>query len=287
MARSREVTTPGLLWQASSPSKRFGERVFLLYSPVWMAIVAVIVKLELYEHFSPMDYLTLTITLSLPCLFLPLLLADKRERVLPLHCRYSVKANLYVAILTYIGNHFFTHYFYRNLGVSYTGPLARGHGIQINNVPLSMFFATHVYFVSYHTLVSLPMRLAQRALVPSPLVIRLVGMTLVVIFLSVTTAFLETWTISAFPYYTYPDYYVMLTKGSVFYALYFFVTFPMFLRLDEDPADPWSLGRTAVDALAAMMLVLLCGDIWRLAIGTVGGDESNSIDRIPYTNSET
>ena len=282
MARSREATKPKHPWQAASPSKRFGEHVFLLYSPAWMVSMAVIVKLKLYEYFAPNDYLTFTIILSLPCLFLPLLLADERERALPLRCRYSVKANLYIAILAYIGNHFFTHYFYKVLGVRYTGPLAHGQGIEINNVPLSMYFATHVYFISYHTIVLLPMRLAKRSLICYSRVFRLVAMCLVVFSISLLTAFLETWTISGFPYYTYPDYHAMLTKGSVFYALYFMVTFPMFLRLDEDPADPWSLGRTAVDALAAMMLVVLCGDMWRLAIGTVGADKDNGMEGIPY-----
>ena len=244
--------------------------------------MAVIVKLKLYEYFAPNDYLILMVTMSLPCLFLPLLLADERERALPLQCRYSLKANLYIAILAYIGNHFFTHYFYKVLGVRYTGPLAHGQGFEINNVPLSMFFATHVYFVSYHTIVSLPLRLTKRVFIHASPLFRFVAMCLLIPSISVITAFLETWTISSFPYYTYPDNHAMLTKGSVFYAIYFIVTFPMFLRLDEDPANPWSLGRTAVDALAAMMLVLLCGDIWRLAISTIGGDTTNGIDEIPY-----
>ena len=248
-----------------------------------MLSMVVIVKLQLYEYFAPNDYLTFMVAMSLPCLFLPLLLADERERELPLQCRYSVKANLYIAILSYIGNHFFTHYFYNVLGVRYTGPLGRGRGIEINNVPLSMYFATHVYFISYHTVVSLPIRIAKRTLVHSSRLFYFAGMCLVVCSLSIITAFLETWTISGFPYYTYPDYYAILTKGSVFYAIYFMVTFPMFLRLDEEPADPWTLGRTTVDALAAMMMVLLCGDIWRLAIGAVGDDVANGMTGIPFS----
>lgn len=34
----------------------------------------------------------------------------------------------------------------------------------------------------------------------------------------------------------------MYSIGSLFYAIYFFVSFPMFIRIDEDPGKKWSLG---------------------------------------------
>ena len=37
-----------------------------------------------------------------------------------------------------------------------------------------------------------------------------------------------------FPYYTFVDKGRMYTVGSLFYAIYFFVSFPMFFRMDED-----------------------------------------------------
>lgn len=46
-----------------------------------------------------------------------------------------------------------------------------------------------------------------------------------------------------FPYYTFVDRSKMYSVGSLFYAIYFFVSFPMFIRIDEDPqARRWSLG---------------------------------------------
>ena len=38
-----------------------------------------------------------------------------------------------------------------------------------------------------------------------------------------------------FPYYTFVDRDRMYTVGSLFYAIYFFVSFPMFYRMDEPP----------------------------------------------------
>ena len=234
-----------------------------------MLCLAVIVKTRWYEAFGPHDYVGVGVAFVLPLLLLPLLLMPNKEKALPLHRRYIVKANVYIAILSYIGNHFYTHYFYNVLGVRYTGPLAEG--VHINRVPLSMFLLTHVYFLTYHILIGPFLRVVRGALDWSATV-RCAGMAAVVLLLAVLTAAAETWTISSFPYYTYPDLYSMMTTGSVFYGLFFVVTFPMFFRLDEDPSSPWPLSRVVVEALAAMMLVLLCADWWRLLVGGVHTD---------------
>ena len=61
----------------------------------------------------------------------------------------------------------------------------------------------------------------------------------------------------------------MYTVGSTFYGLYFFVSFPMFARMGEEPAagkagDPWPLSRVVIDALAACMVIFCLCDFWRL-----------------------
>jgi len=60
----------------------------------------------------------------------------------------------------------------------------------------------------------------------------------------------------------------MYTVGSMFYAIYFLVSFPMFLRIDEK-AEKWGLGRVAVDALGAAMLVTIILDLWRIFLGPI------------------
>lgn len=246
----------------------------LMYTPIWIVCMVVIVKTRWYESFGPNDYIGVGIALVVPILFLPLLLASKKEKALPFRKRYIVKAHMYIAILSYIGNHFYTHYFYNVLGMRYTGPLAVG--IQINSVPVSMFLMTHVYFLSYHVLISPLLRATINALEWNRMA-QIIGTAVVVVLIAVTTAAAETWTISSFPYYTYPDFHAMMTVGSVFYSLFFIVTFPMFFRLDEDPHTPWSLERVVVNALAAMMLVLLFADWWRLFVGGVHSDTPQSI----------
>jgi len=50
-----------------------------------------------------------------------------------------------------------------------------------------------------------------------------------------------------FPYYTFVDRSKMYSVGSLFYAIYFFVSFPMFMRIEEDPKDrKWSLGQVSI-----------------------------------------
>ncbi|KIZ05892.1 Cycloeucalenol cycloisomerase [Monoraphidium neglectum] len=62
----------------------------------------------------------------------------------------------------------------------------------------------------------------------------------------------------------------MYSIGSLFYAIYFFVSFPMFMRIDEDPAQKrWTLSQVAFDALAAGMLVTIILDTWRITFGGI------------------
>ncbi|THU50553.1 hypothetical protein C4D60_Mb06t21460 [Musa balbisiana] len=58
----------------------------------------------------------------------------------------------------------------------------------------------------------------------------------------------------SFPYYEFVDRESMYKVGSLFYAIYFIVSFPMFSRVDEIDDEPWDLPRVAVDALGAAML---------------------------------
>jgi cycloeucalenol cycloisomerase len=100
-------------------------------------------------------------------------------------------------------------------------------------------------------------------------------MAAVVFSLSYATALAETLTIAHFPYYTFVDRSKMYTVGSLFYAIYFFVSFPMFYRIDEGPAAGgrparrWTLAQVCFDALAAAMLVTLLLDTWRIAFGGI------------------
>lgn len=255
-------------WKASNRSKAFGEKFMCCYTPIWILVVAVIVIFKWYERFTPNDFIVTGICLSLPCFIAPLVFANREERGIPIFQRYIIKANIFIGILTYLGNHFYTHYFYNVLGARYTGPLGKGRGLEINEVPVSMFLMTHPYFMTYHVLVTPLIRVTKSSFRGHQFQYLAMGVLIVVV--AYLTAFLETFTISSFPYYTYPDLQQMLTKGSVFYGTFFVVTFPWFYRLDEKPMSTWSISKVVTEALAAMMVVLICADFWRLGLKYFG-----------------
>jgi cycloeucalenol cycloisomerase len=85
--------------------------------------------------------------------------------------------------------------------------------------------------------------------------------------LSYTTAFMETLTITGFPYYRFDDRDKAYTLGSAFYGIYFLVSFPAFLRVDEDAKRPFTMAQACTESLAAGMAVLCLLDFVRLALG--------------------
>lgn len=94
-------------------------------------------------------------------------------------------------------------------------------------------------------------------------------------------ALTEALTIAHFPYYSYEDPYLFYSIGSLYYGIYFIVSFPMFFRMDESPREKWTLGRAALDSLAAAMLVTILLDLWRLALGPVTGGIAEGLPWMP------
>ena len=69
------------------------------------------------------------------------------EPATPWYERYWFKANVWVIIISYIGNIHWTHYFYNLLRATYTFPAWR-----FNNVPVALILCTHAYFCFYFVL---------------------------------------------------------------------------------------------------------------------------------------
>ena len=103
---------------------------------------------------------------------------------------------------------------------------------RLNNVPIAMFFATMFYFSSYHVFSNCMLRKIKTSFAPT--IQRRVLYIMAVCVLSYFTAFMETLTISSFPYYSFEDRNMAYTIGSAFYGIYFLVSFPAFLEFDGD-----------------------------------------------------
>jgi len=133
--------------------KRQFEEYALRYTMVWIGVFGYVVVAKLYEDFDEGSYMKLCVSLALPFLLQPVVWPLPAEANFPLYRRYSFKANVWIAIFSFIGNYWYTHYFYTVLEAKYTFPSHR-----LNDVPISMFFATHFYFVTYHTFSNLMLR---------------------------------------------------------------------------------------------------------------------------------
>ncbi|KAJ8449594.1 hypothetical protein Cgig2_005616 [Carnegiea gigantea] len=136
-------------------------------------------------------------------------------------------------------------------------------------VPHTTFLLTHVCFMFYHITSNMTLRRLRHSLVDVPEKIRWLMEGAWILALSYFIAYLETLAIANFPYYEFVDREAMYKVGSLFYAMYFIVSFPMFLRIDEKPGDGWDLARVAIDGLGAAMLVTIILDLWRLFLGPI------------------
>jgi cycloeucalenol cycloisomerase len=217
----------------TEPSKRAYEIFVLIYTPIWIFAFACIVGLGLYQDFDKWSYMKVCVGLSLPLLLQPILLpsggtstGSSPDVQRPLTERYSFKANLWLAIYSFIGNYWYTHYFYSVLRAKYTMPAHR-----LNNVPLALYFATHFYFSTYHVFSNLVLRKIVTTYQEGfPRTVLFIAAVLTFAYF---TAFMETLTISAYPDYSFEDRNMAYTVGSAFYGIYFIVSFPAFFYLDS------------------------------------------------------
>lgn len=251
-------------------AKRQFEVWALRYSVFWMGTFAVVIASQMYSWFDEWHYLYLCVGLDLPLLLQPLLAPLPAESTLPPLMRYSLKANVWIAIFAFIGSYWYTHYFYVVLDAQYTMPAHR-----LNDVPIALYFAAHFYFVSYHTFSNMLLRKIETTYLPGRA--RSALYWAVVLAFSYFTAYMETLTISSFPDYSFKDRDMVYKLGSAYYALYFVVSFPVFYRVDERVSSRrplHSMYQVVLEAFGASMMVLCLLDFCRLFVNvplSIGG----------------
>ena len=275
------------LWpQPTNPSKQWAERFFLAYTFVWVFFFGVVVLTGVYINWTDVEYLSLGIGLAAPFILYPLIFPSEVDKKLHYGERYWVKvnillklnfynsfiqfffhfhqANIWVGLFSFVGNYFYTHYFYKVLGAGYTFPVS----IQLNEVPFFLYLITHAYFMTYFTLSTILIRCLRtnKAYLKSSNVQKFIANTILIFTMSVITAFMETFTIQSVPYYTHESKEFMYTVGSVFYGWYFYVAFPMFYLIDEKPVRAWTISQTITNCLASCMGILICLDLTRLLL---------------------
>uniref|UniRef100_A0A7S0YWN1 Cycloeucalenol cycloisomerase n=1 Tax=Hemiselmis tepida TaxID=464990 RepID=A0A7S0YWN1_9CRYP len=245
----------------ASPAKRATEVWFLGYGFFWILCFAGIIASQVYLQFTEVTFFVVCGGLMLPLLLQPVLAPSVTlDQGKPLLERHSFKANVWIAVFSIIGNYWYTHYFYNVLGASYTF-----RSWDVNGVPIPMFFATHFYFCFYHTLSNMALHKVRTTFSPGSQ--RLLFETCLVLVMSYVTAFMEAFTISGFQCYSFEDRYMAWVLGSAFYGIYFIVSFPMYMRLDEDDKRRHTCFDALIESLASGMAVLFLLDFVRVAMG--------------------
>jgi cycloeucalenol cycloisomerase len=261
-------------WFSPNPDKAWAEKLFLLYTPYWIAGMAILMQTGAGGRWGDVALNGAMLALWLPGLLVPAWLATRRADARPWRRSYWLKFQLWIGIFAFVGSYFGSEYFFDVLGMEYRygqldwnlDSVLLGEGTQ--RVPLIMYWSAHFYFVTYHTGAVIVMRRVRSSALG-----RLPGAwPLTVLVAAYAFAYAETFAMAGgaiAEQFGYRDLERMLRWGSLYYALYFVVSFPMIYRLDEAPGEDWPLSRVAFEALAAGMLVLFLLDLATRFVGTM------------------
>jgi hypothetical protein len=118
-------------------------RFYLLYSPIWIAVVAVTLLTQAFAHWRDLGHMLLGVGLGAPIVLWSLF----SEPEVPLAERYSLKAALFVTLLAFLQNYFGTPLFFNHFGLTYHFPVT----LLGNGSPWFLSFLTMAYFATYCT----------------------------------------------------------------------------------------------------------------------------------------
>ncbi len=268
------VDRAGPRWFSENPSKAWGEKFFLVYSPFWMAMMALVMALGITNRVGEWGFLAIGLVVALPLVVVPALIRDETSLGRKWYETYWFKANLYIAIFNFAANYFGSEYFFDVLGMVYDYPMIElnldatlvGSGEQ--RVPVLMYLLTQAYFITYHTTAIIVLRRLRTAGFPLGAVLWPVFVVGVAYF----WAWMETRAMAnpmiASQFY-YKDMARMLTYGSLFYSLYFIASFPIFYNLDEKRETNWSLITTSAAACSAGLIMLFLLDFAAAIFGRI------------------
>lgn len=263
---------------SDNESKRVGEQWFIIWSCIWISVFAVVVITKVYEGWRDTEYMAIGLFVSVPCVFVPIIFPRGADTSLPWHKRYATKFSVWVAVLTFIGNYFWTHYFFNVLGASYTLPVT----LKLNEIPICLYLITQAYFSTYFVFSNILARIVDRTFTNK--LTKQVAMIVQVLALSWFYAVAETVTIESYPYYSFVDRAQMYKVGVTFYALYFIPSFPIFYKIDEKKGECWDIKDTLAYAMAATLASFVLCDFWRLMVGNISGAHKGD-NSLPFTGS--
>lgn len=244
---------------------------YLLYTPVWVGVVAAVLLGRAIAGWGDREYLLFGIAVAAPIWLWPLWPRHRdAEPGAALARRQGAKLALFITVLSFLQNYFGTPFFARCFGLEYRFP-AR---LSLNGYPVFLSLLTVAYFATYFSVMQAGLRLVERVTArwladwPRLRLLRRFGVSLV---LAYAMAFVETLTMATdllAGYFAYASKERMLFVGSLCYGTLLFCAQLAYLGIDEAGAAtraelvveaqkaPRSVRQVLWDALAVSMLVL-------------------------------
>lgn len=269
-------------WFSRNPDKAWAEKFFLAYIPVFFAYNALMQQTGWLDA-GNFWHITQNLIMWFPfCVILPWVL--RRNSGVPWQQSYWFKLNLYMAVFIFFCTYFHTEYFFDVLGLRYrfndvslyfdsvlVGPDESTALAQHKKVPPGMYLNSIAFFIVYHTAAVVLMRRIRSMTEGWGGAMKRIAWVVIVAATALFFAWAETYfyiTDDAAANVWYVDLERMLKWGSIYYAMYFIVSFPNVFRLDEEQNN-WSLSRTVLEACAVSAISLLLLDLWALILGPV------------------
>jgi cycloeucalenol cycloisomerase len=271
-------------WFSANPDKAWGEKFFLVFIPVFLAYNAVVQQAGWLDA-GTFWHVAQNLLMWVPyCLVLPFWL--RRNSGVPWQESYWFKFNLYMAVWIFFATYYHTEYFFELLGLRYrfpevglyfdsalVGPDEAGAAAAWKKVPLGMYFNSVAFFIVYHTAAVVCMRRVRGLTLAWSVTLRRMAWAVIVLATALFFAWAETYlyiTDEASANVWYVDVPAMLRWGSIFYAMYFVVSFPNVFRLDETIELPrWTLARTVIEACFVALVSMTMLDLWANFLGPI------------------
>lgn len=282
----RTVTTSAQsgYWFSQNPDKAWAEKFFLTFVPVFFVYNGFVQAMGWLDT-NTFWHVVQNFGMWVPyCVLLPAFL--RRHSGVAWQESYWFKFNLYMFVFVFFVTYFHTEYFFDVLGLRYrfddvtiwfdsalVGPDEATAAADYKKVPPGMYLNAVAFFVVYHALAVVCIRRVRTMTLGWGRRAQGLAWVLIVGAAALFFAWAETRlyiTQAATTNVWYVDLDAMLLWGSVFYSLYFVVSFPSIYRMDEEMSVArWSISRTLIEASAAGGISLLLIDLWAGFLGPI------------------
>jgi hypothetical protein len=234
------------------------ERYWLFYTPVWGAVMAIVMLSGAGDHWGDAPLITLAVVLAAGALFGPIALRPESEKGRPIHRTAAFKLGLSVTAFAFLLNYSQTPFFFDVLHMHYG---FRTY-VTIRNNPVALYILTIPYFATYAALCLVAYRFVRETLRRAPAFVRYAGVALT----PFAVAFLET-ALNANPFtrrlFCYDDMALVLWFGTFAYGTAFCLALPVWLSIDERPGEDVSIFHVLAGVCAAMYVDSLLLDVYR------------------------